>query len=360
MGQILTTPVTAKDSGDGAAPAKGLRWGYSCMQGWRVSMEDAHFALASLPGEGWQDVAAFAVMDGHGGKEVAQFCEEQLPSHICKGPRHDPRSALVDAFHAMDEMLGDETSPPWAASPRWSSTSSDQANPHWVGCTAVVTLVRPEAIIVANAGDSRAVLSRRRRALALSEDHKPNMPTELERIQRAGGTVERQQVGPNVQYRVCGNLNLSRSIGDLKYKRASHLPPEEQMICATPDVLCFGREAGDEFMIVACDGIWDCMTNQQAVDFVHKRLAYFVQNGLPLSGIMEDMLDACVSPDLAQTNGIGGDNMTALLVVFDSSPQAQGVCSVAAGEGQSPTGYILEPEIDTTAVGGDGFCGCRL
>lgn len=86
-------------------------------------------------------------------------------------------------------------------------------------------------LTVANAGDSRAVLCRANgETRALSFDHKPMNPRELNRIKAAGGFV-------NSFGRVNGNLNLSRSIGDLKYKQTTHLPPEEQMITAEPDIV---------------------------------------------------------------------------------------------------------------------------
>lgn len=58
----------------------------------------------------------------------------------------------------------------------------------------------------------------------------------------------------------------------MEYKRVAHLPPNEQMICSTPDVVAVVRDPGDEFLLLACDGVWDVMSNQQAVDFVHERL----------------------------------------------------------------------------------------
>jgi len=322
------------------------------MQGWRVQMEDAHFALPTLEGDGWADTAAFAVMDGHGGGEVAHFCERYLPQEIARGPSRDTRHALVAAFHRMDEMLGSAErsgelrTPPGGGLMHLGSRSST-ANPDWVGCTCVVCLVRPDVIVVANAGDSRAVLSRCRQAVPLSEDHKPNLPAERARIHRAGGSLERQQVGSVVMHRVNGNLNLSRSIGDLEYKKNPHLPPCEQMICSTPDVHTFKREAGDEFLIVACDGIWDVLGSQDAVDFVHARLPQRLRSGRPLSGIMEEMLDHCLSPDPALTGGLGGDNMTALLVLL---------------QGRPPEAKAFRPGptlLDEAAVAPAGLCGCR-
>ncbi|CAK9051196.1 unnamed protein product [Durusdinium trenchii] len=189
-----------------------------------------------------------------------------------------------------------------------------------VGCTAAICLVQVESILVANVGDSRVVLSQRGQAVPLSEDHKPNLPRERERIERAGGVVEQQQAGPLTTFRINGNLNLSRSIGDLDYKNDLQLPPGEQIISSVPDVLEHRRDAADEFVLIASDGIWDRIGSQEAVDFVRRKL----QEGgeTSLSQIMEDLLDECFSPDLMKTGGLGGDNMTALLVLVEMNPHS--------------------------------------
>jgi hypothetical protein len=103
-------------------------------------------------------------------------------------------------------------------------------HPIHAGATAVVAVMIGKTVVVANAGDSRAVLCRDGAAFALSYDHKPQQDVEMNRIRKAGGFVN--QFG-----RVNGNLNLSRSIGDLKYKQAYFLPPAEQMITAEPDII---------------------------------------------------------------------------------------------------------------------------
>jgi protein phosphatase 1G len=95
-------------------------------------------------------------------------------------------------------------------------------------------------------------------AVALSEDHKPLQESERRRIEAAGGTVN--DVGGVA--RVNSNLNLSRAIGDLKYKLNTSLPPEKQVITAQPDVRIFELTKEDRFFVLACDGIWDVMTNQ--------------------------------------------------------------------------------------------------
>ena len=89
-----------------------------------------------------------------------------------------------------------------------------------IGCTANVILIDDmKKIYAANAGDSRCVLARGGKALPLSFDHKPDNEEERRRIEHAGSTI--------TEGRVDGNLNLSRSLGDLKYKGNTSLKPEE-------------------------------------------------------------------------------------------------------------------------------------
>jgi len=179
-----------------------------------------------------------------------------------------------------------------------------------VGCTAICVLLNDDEVICGNAGDSRAVLCRKGKAVELSHDHKPNSDVERQRIEAAGGHVEESAVGQRVHYRVMGNLNLSRSIGDLEYKQSPELGPERQMICATPDIIRIPLHEDDEFIVLACDGIWDVKTNQEVCDFVRERLA----GGESLPSIVEALLDDCIAVDPKETGGLGGDNMTCIIV----------------------------------------------
>ena len=186
------------------------------------------------------------------------------------------------------------------------------------GCTAVAALLRGPELVVAWAGDSRGVLSRGGKAIALSTDHKPNQEKERTRIMQAGGFVK--NVGGH--YRVNGNLNLSRAIGDLKYKANMAIPPEGQIITAEPDVTQVTLGIDDEFMVLACDGIWDVMSNQEVVDFVRKRIQSHGRKGSGaldqkvLAQYASELLDNCLATDPKITRGIGGDNMTAIIVQF--------------------------------------------
>lgn len=120
-------------------------------------------------------------------------------------------------------------------------------------------------LFVANAGDSRCVLSRGGTAIEMSMDHKPEDAAELERIEKAGGRVI-------ADGRVNGGLNLSRAIGDHAYKSNSDLKPEEQMISPVPDIKRLTITSDDEFMIIACDGIWNSFSSEEVVQFIRSRL----------------------------------------------------------------------------------------
>eukprot|EP00271_Cylindrocystis_brebissonii_P005813 TRINITY_DN1813_c0_g1_i2.p1 TRINITY_DN1813_c0_g1~~TRINITY_DN1813_c0_g1_i2.p1 ORF type:complete len:573 (-),score=160.49 TRINITY_DN1813_c0_g1_i2:1773-3491(-) len=190
---------------------------------------------------------------------------------------------------------------------------SNYRGPH-AGCTAVVAVIRGNDLVVANAGDSRCVMSRRGKVLELSMDHKPDLKEEKARISKAGGFI--------VDGRINGSLNLSRAIGDIEYKLNSKLDAASQMVTAYPETRSVTLEAGDEFLVLACDGVWDVMTSQQVVDFVRERLVEQESQPEPqpedqrLSRICEEIFDVCVAPDSKGTGGggLGMDNMSAIIV----------------------------------------------
>jgi len=186
-------------------------------------------------------------------------------------------------------------------------------HPIHAGCTSIVCVISGnDTLTVANAGDSRAVLCRGKgQAMPLSTDHKPLSDGEMLRIQQSGGFV-------NHFGRINGNLNVSRSIGDLKYKQAANILPSKQMITADPDILQVYLLPDDDFVIIGCDGIWDCITNQDCVNFVRQRI-----DNTPLSDIGVELLDKIVSKDPRATQGIGGDNMTFLIVDLKSKKRSK-------------------------------------
>ena len=132
------------------------------------------------------------------------------------------------------------------------------------GCTAVAILIdrTNHTVYVANCGDSRIVLSRDGTAVPLSEDHKPEDAVEVKRIEHAGGHVTEEG-------RINGCLNLSRALGDLRYKTNVSLREDEQIISGCPDVVkCVLNPLKDDYLILMCDGITGSLENQEVVDEV--------------------------------------------------------------------------------------------
>ncbi|XP_059612030.1 probable protein phosphatase CG10417 [Phlebotomus argentipes] len=173
------------------------------------------------------------------------------------------------------------------------------------GCTAVVALLVGTDLYVANAGDSRCVVCRNGEAIEMSYDHKPEDELEHDRITNAGGKV-------TIDGRVNGGLNLSRAIGDHAYKMNFELPPDKQMITALPDVKRITIMPEDEFMVLACDGIWNFMSSEAVVEFVKKRLD---EGRERISQICEELFDNCLARNTLG-DGTGCDNMTAIIVKF--------------------------------------------
>ncbi|XP_071807560.1 protein phosphatase 1G-like isoform X3 [Asterias amurensis] len=185
------------------------------------------------------------------------------------------------------------------------------------GCTAVVALIQGKRIIVANAGDSRCVLSKAGIAVDLSIDHKPEDDIEITRIEKAGGKV-------TPDGRVNGGLNLSRAIGDHCYKCNTDLPPEEQMISAFPDIQTAELTKENDIMVIACDGIWNVMTSQEVIDFVRVRIENQTKDdkSCKLSEICEELFRVCLAPDTSG-DGTGCDNMTCVIVQFNHNSSDQ-------------------------------------
>jgi serine/threonine protein phosphatase PrpC len=261
------------------------------------------------------------------GREVAAFAgrhfEEQLKLNASY-KLGNYEQALIDNFLKIDDLLDTakgriEISKISLEDEKGSSTNGstlpgketpaemmDQYLFDMKGCTANVMLVKNDHIYIANAGDSRAVMGKKGRAIPLSIDHKPDNETEKERIFRAGGQV--------IDGRVEGNLNLSRALGDLKYKKDKTLKPHEQLISAYPEVKKFKVTPDLDFVVMGCDGIWEEKTCQDVCDFIYAELDKNPEQ--KLSKICEKLLDSLVSPDYIATGGIGCDNMTIQIIKF--------------------------------------------
>ncbi|XP_078443764.1 putative protein phosphatase 2C 2 [Wolffia australiana] len=224
----------------------------------RRLMEDQHIIIDDLAGQLGPSFtcpspfAFYGVFDGHGGADAAEYVKKNA-LRIFFEDAEFPRSTEADeefldhvtssirrAFLLADDALADDC----------SVCSSS-------GTTALTALVLGRALVVANAGDCRAVLCRDGEAVELSSDHRPTDAAERCRLEAAGGTVD------DAGY-LNGVLSLSRALGDWDLK-----PP----LTAEPELRHFLLRPGhDEFLILACDGVWDVMSSAHAVGIVRRGL----------------------------------------------------------------------------------------
>lgn len=231
------------------------KYGMASVCGRRRDMEDAvavHPWFCRMDRENNNELHYFAVYDGHGCSHVAMKCKERL--HELVKEELEKKEASADWKQAMEQSFSrmDKEAIAWNESVVRGSCRCELQTPECdaVGSTAVVAIVTPDKIIVANCGDSRAVLCRNGKAIPLSNDHKPDRPDELNRIQEAGGRVIYWE-GP----RVLGVLSMSRAIGD------NYLKP--YVICE-PEVTITDRTPEDDCLILGSDGLWDVVSNDTA------------------------------------------------------------------------------------------------
>lgn len=269
----------------------------------------------------------YGVFDGHGGTSTSKFVSEILPLTIKQAltleinklsienklklldPENTETLQIINFSKILKDcfMLVDHK---FYYDPNNNS-----------GSTAVVVIMFKDYIITANTGDSRCILSRNGYVKNLSFDHKPKNLGELMRIHNDGGYVS--------QNRVNSILALSRAFGDFNFKLHNNnnhgrfnlsksnkkvplTPPEEFQVTVEPDII-FQKldKSQDEFLVVACDGVWDCYKSNDLIQLIRHQLSL----GKKLTEINEIILDNCIG--MANTiTGIGFDNMTIIIIAL--------------------------------------------
>ncbi|PAN22577.1 hypothetical protein PAHAL_4G028500 [Panicum hallii] len=201
-------------------------------------MEDFH--ETRVDGVDGETVGLFGVFDGHGGARAAEFVKQNLFTNLIKHPKFfsDTKSAIAETYtHTDSELL-----------------KADTSHHRDAGSTASTAILVGDRLVVANVGDSRAVICRGGDAIAVSRDHKPDQTDEKQRIEEAGGFV--MWAGT---WRVGGVLAVSRAFGDKLLK---------QYVVADPEIKEEVVDSSLEFLILASDGLWDVVTNEEAVAMV--------------------------------------------------------------------------------------------
>ena len=304
----------------------GFSMGAADRIGGRSQLEDEYTVRNDLPGA-W---SVCAVYDGHGGRSVARYLRDNAVESVAKFLNEgDNEATLQKAIHlgldGLDRAILDEINSKRISKHVGEGHRANRSNLEGTkgamelesdaGSTACfVFLNRPLGmVVVANVGDCRAVFCRNGTAEILTTDQKPSRPEEKERIKVAGGWV--------AGGRVCGILGVSRSFGDIEFKRWHNMGNPESgsdsatcsldqssyLVVATPEVQTVAMYPGGEFVIVACDGVWDVLSPQVAVDSVTSSLKS--SPGDPGSAA-----DALVSRALEMGSS---DNCTAVICILD-------------------------------------------
>eukprot|EP01033_Poteriospumella_lacustris_P008555 gene8555-6155_t len=248
-------------------------------------MEDVHRVLPVLH-EKLPDYSYLGVYDGHGGRQIVDYLETGLETVVAEELLFDddasPLERITRAFLRTDmntKVLNITTS----------------------GATAVVALLSTDSngqrrIITANVGDSRAVLVEKtadsadessHKAIRLTYDHRAEDKEEQKRVMEAGGFV--------IRNRVLGILAVSRSFGDHGMK---------DYVTAEPYVTIKDLDDASKypFLILACDGVWDVFSDQEAAELILER--YSVEG--PFVGAAQLLVEAAIERG-------SSDNITAIV-----------------------------------------------
>jgi len=270
-------------------------------QGFRATMEDEDIVLQDLATSNWRHCSFFGIYDGHGGRDCVSFVRQRLHVNIvtalhAKGGldkssqvHHDMFDSLAQGFRETDRQF-------------LNMAQALEGFNGGSGCAAVVACIVGGWVWCANAGDSRALLCRDGRAIQLSLDHKPDREDEAERIEAAGGFVS--------FHRVLGRLAVSRAFGDQDYKVMPDRSSGKSLVIADPEIRVEQLTPQDEFLFMACDGLFDVFGSQEAVDFIHARLAAMPQNEQDPQRAVQDIVHEAIH------NRRSRDNVTAMLVTF--------------------------------------------
>jgi len=217
----------------------------------RRRMEDRHVIIEDFHTvfdiQDWSPTSYYAVFDGHAGTDAAIYSVSHLHQFLAESSFYptNPERALKDAFSRTDKLFLEKSN-------RENLKS---------GTTAVCALLRPteQKLYVAWLGDSQALLVRKGQAVHVVNPHKPDRQDERERIEDMGGCVLYWGT-----WRVNGQLAVSRAIGDLGYK---------PYVTSEPDVTAVSLDGTEDFLVLACDGLWDFVTEEEAVMAVYEQIA---------------------------------------------------------------------------------------
>ena len=217
------------------------------VKGKRPENEDKHSIIMNLDNSNKEiaTVNFLGVYDGHGGNFVSNFLSDILPNFFLDKRIKYPvcKNYIYQVYRYLQKNL----------------KKNHMLETEHCGSTCLIGIHykknNSDYLNVINAGDSRCVLCRDNFAIALTKDHKPDWPEEKFRIEELGGKIYKEG---NDCWRI-KDLAVSRSFGDFD---------AEPFVTSMPEIFRYKLDANDKFIIFACDGLWDVMSNQDAVNFV--------------------------------------------------------------------------------------------
>lgn len=241
------------------------------------------------------------VYDGHGGPEAARFVNESLfenlktiyTEQIASENKGLSADVIKKSFLATEEEFLTRVKKQWKISPQLAS----------VGSCCLVGIVCDGDLYIANAGDSRAVLGRLEKtfreikAIQLSSEHNASNESVREELRSLHPDDPQIVVMKHNVWRVKGIIQVSRSIGDAYLKRSEFNrepllskfrlkePFDKPILKAEPSVVQHKLQPEDSFVIFASDGLWENLSNQEAVDIVHN---------CPRNGIARKLITAAL------------------------------------------------------------------
>jgi len=251
-------------------------------------MEDEWAAVMNFMGR--SDRAFFAIFDGHAGGSASKFAAKHLADTIAHQPNIDsnPKKALIEASLKVDtEFLS-----------KVEQILEEKEELVKAGTTVVSVLIQGKMFYCSNLGDSGAIMSRNGRAVNLSVEHRPTQKKERKRILDAGTSIHRNRLG--------GTLAVPRGIGDAEFKDVENHCAAAST--AEPSIKEFTLDDKVEFLVLACDGLWDVCEHQEVVDFVHSRIRKH-QNLLSIS---KDLVNHAL--EIGST-----DNVSVLIISVDTN-----------------------------------------
>ncbi|XP_004287235.1 PREDICTED: probable protein phosphatase 2C 27 [Fragaria vesca subsp. vesca] len=263
--------------------------------GFRSHMEDTHICIGDLAKKfGYnvlndeEAISFYGVFDGHGGKDAAQFVRDNLPRVIVEDSDFpvELEKVITRSFVETD-----------AAFAKTCSVRSSLAS----GTTALTAMIFGRSLLVANAGDCRAILSRNGAAIEMSKDHRPCCTKERMRIESLGGYVDDGYLN--------GQLGVTRALGDWHLEGLKDEGERGGPLSAEPELKLTTLTKDDEFLIIGSDGIWDVFTNQNAVDFARRKLQEHNDVKLCCKQIVEEAIKRGAT-----------DNLTLVMVSFHLEP----------------------------------------